>query len=203
MRLRSSAALGIRRSTIIGTFAMVAVLCLLSATNASAALSGTYGASSSTTGTVEISGPGAGPYTVSAGGPGFCVGPPLACGSGSGVSGSAAVSPTQISFTFFGSTDGADGSFTVDLTGFTSSISSVAYVSGSLGGGTLSTSFTPSSFTFTESTTSAFDAIGGDTITFDIVATPEPGSVLLLFTAVAGAVFTGRRRRLRKSPSKA
>ena len=44
--------------------------------------------------------------------PGFCVGPPVACGTGSGVSGSFAfadVTPilSTITFTFFGSTSGA------------------------------------------------------------------------------------------------
>lgn len=56
--------------------------------------------------------------------PGFCVGPPVECASGAGMSGAfsfADLSPSSstITFTFFGGTSGAGpGSFSIDLSDF-------------------------------------------------------------------------------------
>src|SRR5689334_18943981 len=120
MRLRNPAASRTSRGAIMWT--AVALLCLLSATNASAALSGSFNGNVTSTGGVSVTGVSSGPYTVGVSGPSYCVGPPNACGGGNGVSGSTSVTGTQVSYTFFGSTNGISGSFTVDLTGFTTPI---------------------------------------------------------------------------------
>ena len=198
MRLRSPAASRTSRGATISTVALVAVLCLLSATNANAALSGSFNASESTTGGAVITGFSSGPFTVGAGGPGFCLGPPNNCGGGSGVSESTSVTGTQVSYTFFGSTNnlGAGSSFTINLTGFTSSIESFTFVSGSLPGGVLTFSHTSNSLTITESTGSSYNAIGGDTIVFSVVAVPEPGSIVLFGTVLIGLTVLVKRCRL-------
>src|SRR5262245_11994246 len=81
----------------------------------------TYDFTTSVTGNTQISPLGATGAHTDPANPGFCVGPPVACGAGSGVSGAftfSTVSPTQdhIAFSFFGSTAGAGpGSFSLDL----------------------------------------------------------------------------------------
>lgn len=200
MRLRSPAVSRTSRGAIIWTV-MVAGLCLLSATNASAALSGTYNASGSDTPNINLTGLTTGPFTVGGSGPSFCVGPPNACSSGSGVSGSTSVSGTQVAFTFFGSTNSNSGTFTINLINFTTPITGVTYVSGAFNNSPAATftatGFTSSSLTFTGSTTGGFDALGGDTIIFDVTtaaAVPEPSSVVLFSTILVGIMFLGRRR---------
>ena len=200
MRLRSPALSRTSRGAITCAGA-VAALYLLSAPNASAALSGTFNGNLSATGNTQISPSGAvGPFTVGVSGPSFCVGPPLACGSGSGVSGSTSVTATTVTAQFFGSTAGAGpGSFTETLTfGAPNLLITNVTESGSLGGGTLTFSHTSNSITFTETTGSDFNAIGGNTLTFTVTSAtvPEPGSVFLLGTALAGAAVFLKRRRL-------
>ena len=100
----------------------------------------TYDFSTSVTGSTEI-GATPGTYTDTAN-PGFCVGPPVACSSGSGVSGTFTFSsptPTasDITFTFFGSTAVAGpGTFSIDLGDFVTPdherITSITYSSGNL-----------------------------------------------------------------------
>src|SRR5690349_7896569 len=91
-----------------------AALSLAFAPYANATIVGsTYDFSTSITGNTQISpAPGAPTLHTDPTNPGFCVGPPVACGNGSGVSGGftfSTVSPTQdhINFSFFGSTAGA------------------------------------------------------------------------------------------------
>lgn len=174
-----------------------AVLCLIWTTNARADLSGTYNASSSVTGNTQIAGP-SGSFTVGSGGPGFCVGPPVNCGGGQGVSGSATVNPTNVMFSFFGSTAGAGpGSFTINLTGFSGPITGFTLASGSLGGATATTSFTSTSLSATFTTGTDFNALGGTSLTFNVVsaaAVPEVSSVYLLLTAALPVAVWARRR---------
>src|SRR3954451_17996724 len=82
----------------------------------------TYDFSTSTTGNTQISrAPSAPTLHADPANPAFCVGAPVACGAGSGVSGAftfSTVSPTQdhIGFSFFGSTAGAgQAPFAIDL----------------------------------------------------------------------------------------
>lgn len=199
MQLRSPAARRAGQGGIIWTTAFAAFMCLLSASNASAALSGTFNASDTTTLFTVVTGLGSGPFTVGVSGPSFCVGPPNACGSGSGLSGSTAVSATQVAFTFFGSTAGAGpGSFTINLTNFTSPITGVTLVSNGLGGSTVTESHTSSSLAFDFSTGSDYDAIGGERAVFNVTtsAVPEASSVFLLITVFAVVMVAGRRRLL-------
>src|ERR1051325_1258722 len=87
----------------------------LAATSAYADIVGsTFDFSTSTTGATQIGAP-TGSFTDPAN-PGFCVGPPVACGQGAGVSGSFTftdvnTTTSTIAFTFFGSTSNAPGTF--------------------------------------------------------------------------------------------
>ena len=200
MQLRNPATSRTSRGAINTAF-MAGVLCLLSAGSAHSALSGTYNASGSDTPSITLSNLDTGPFTVPGAGPGFCVGPPNSCSSGSGVTGSTTVTGTQVTFTFFGTTNGNAGTFTVNLINFTTPITGVTYVSGAFNNSS-SASFTAtstaSSLSFTGSTSNGFDAFGGSTFVFNVTtaasAVPEPSSVVLLGTLVAGALFMGRRR---------
>ncbi len=105
---------------------------------------------------------------------GFCVGTPTNCSMGSGVSGSVTITANQVSFTFYGSTDPVAGTFSIQISGFTTAINSVTFNSGALTYGTFAlASFTSNSMTFTgTSSGSGFSALGGKTITFNVATTP-------------------------------
>lgn len=176
------------------SIALAAVFCLISATAAKATLVGTYNTTSSTTGTVAFTAaPGPGPFTVGGAGPSFCID-----GDGcvtAGLFGSVSVTGTMVSFTFFGSTVGENGSFTINLTNFNNAITGVTLASGSLIDGTFGlSSSTAHSISFTGSTTTDFDAVGGRTIVFDVTSVPEPSSVVLLSTILVGLIIVARRR---------
>jgi len=201
MQLRNPAAGRTRGGTIACTAMMAGVLCLLSATNASAALSGTFNASGSDTPNINLTDLTTGPFTVGVSGPSFCVGPPNSCSGGSGVTGLTTVSGTQVTFQFFGTTNGNAGTFTINLINFTTPITGVTYVSGAFNNAPdatfVASGFTSTSLSFLGSTTDGFDAFGGNTFVFNVTtaaAVPEPSSVVLLSTLLAGAMFIGRRR---------
>ena len=187
----------------------VALAAIFASTSMANIVGSTYTGNTSTTGNTQISGF-SGTFTDPAN-PGFCVGPPVACGSGSGVSGSftfGQVSPTMdtITFAYFGSTAGAGpGSFSIDLGNFVTldgeTVTGVTYASGSLGGATSTGSFGGGAATFTYSTGSDYNAIGGNFVTFDVTttaATPEPASVAWLLTAIG--LVVGRKRLGRRNP---
>jgi hypothetical protein len=189
---------------------VVAALSLTFATAASATLVGsTYDYSSSTTGNTVLTGSANGTYTDPSN-PGVCVGPPNFCGDSAGLSGSmafATISPTlnTITFTFYGSTAGAGpGSFTLDLGNFVttdgSSITGVSYASGFLGGATNAFNWDGTNAAFTFSTGSDYNAVGGNTIVYNLAmasaTVPEPDSLLMLMGGIGllGLGLIARRK---------
>jgi hypothetical protein len=168
----------------------------------------TYNFSTGVGGSTQISAPSNGAYTDPAN-PGFCVGPPVSCGSGSGLSGQFAFADTSattstITFTFFGSTSGAGpGDFFVDLGNFAllggDTITGVSYASGSLGGATSNVSFNGTTADFKWSTGGDYDAVGGNSVVFDVTeapsAVPEPSSIWLMGTIAAGLLVTVKKLR--------
>jgi hypothetical protein len=174
-----------------------AALSLAFASNANANIVGsTYNFSTSVTGSTTISPSGSGGTHTDPANPLFCVGPPLNCGTDGGVTGFIGFSESsatldKITFTFFGS-NSASGSFTIDLGNFTNlhgeTITSMSLFSGALGSATPAVTWNGTDARFTFSTTSNFNAIGGDTVVFN-VATAVPGPVV--GAGLPGLIFAG------------
>ena len=190
------------------TLFLGAAMTLVFAGNASATIIGaTYAFSTSTTGAVQIS-PFGGPTThTDPANPGFCVGPPVACGQGSGVSGTFAFSTVgpnldRITFTFFGSTFSVAGTFAIQLGNFSTVdgevITGVSYNAGNLSAGDFTNvTFDGVNAIFTGSTASGFNALGGRTVTFNVATreAPEPGALALVGLGLAAGIRRLRRRR--------
>lgn len=184
---------------------LFAAVALISASNAKADIMGsTYQFSTSTTGGVTITSTPFGNYTDPSNAS-FCVGPPTSCNTGSGVSGSytfADITPTlsTITFTFFGSTNSATGSFSIDLGHFVTldgdQISNITFASGNMVGFS-SVNWNGTDAIFTGITASGFNAIDGRTAVFNVTETavPEPGTMLMVGTGLAG-LAGGLRRKL-------
>ena len=190
---------------------VAAALSLAFAANANATIIGsTYDFTTSVTGATQISPLGGPTLHTDPANPGFCVGPPVACGSGSGLSGSFAfstVTPTldHITFTFFGSTAGAGpGTFAIDLGHFVTvdgeKITGVSYSSGNLFNGDFTNvTFNGTDAVFTGSTSNDYAAIGGASVVFNVAtaAVPEPATFALLVSGLLLGLGVIRRRRSR------
>ena len=170
----------------------------------------TYDFTTSVTGNTQISPLGGPTLHTDPANPGFCVGPPVDCGGGHGVSGSFSftnISPTldRITFAYFGSTAGAGpGSFTIDLGNFVTkdgeTITGVTFFSGGLGGASTSVTFDGTHARFTETTSGDYDAIGGNFIAFNVTTTAVPGPIVGaggpgLIAGCCGLLALARRRR--------
>ena len=194
---------------MVRTLVLGAAVTLVFAGNASATIiAATYDFTTSTTGAIQIS-PFGGPTThTDPANPGFCVGPPVACASGSGVSGSFAFSNVgpnldRITFTFFGSTDPVPGTFAIQLGNFSTVdgevITGVTYNAGNFAAGDFtSVTFDGVNALFTGSTASGFNAIGGGTVSFNVATrqAPEPATLLLFGLGALGAGVYRRRSSL-------
>jgi hypothetical protein len=106
-----------------------------------------------------------------------------------------------ITFTYFGSTIGGTGSFTIDLGHFVTLdgevITGVSLASNGLVGATPSVSFNGTDALFKQSTTTSFNAIGGKTAVFDVTTatTPLPAALPLFATGIGGLGLLGWRRK--------
>ena len=171
----------------------------------------TYDFTTSVTGNTQISPLGGPTLHTDPANPGFCVGPPVNCAGGHGLSGFfsfATVTPTldTITFAFAGSTAGAGpGSFSIDLGHFVTTdseqVTGVSFGSGSLGGASSSVTFNSTDVIFTFTTGTDYNAIGGTSVGFNVNTRSVPGPIVgaglpgLIAACCGGLVALARRRR--------
>jgi hypothetical protein len=187
-------------------FLAVALAVVFASTSMANIGGSTYNFTTSVTGSTQISPLGGPTSHTDPANPGFCVGPPLACNTGSGVSGSftfndVTATMSTITFSFFGSTNAAPGTFKIDLGNFVlpdgDHITNVTYASGNFNTGDFSSvSWNGTDAIFTGSTATNYDAINGVHVVFNVTeVTPEPrfyGVLLVGLLALAGIVVRNR-----------
>jgi hypothetical protein len=136
--------------------------------------------------------------------PGFCIASGCDSDPTAFTGGFTFSSPTStmsdITFSFFGSSGGGPGTFSIDLSNFVTTdherITAITHTSGNLVAGDFTNvTWNGTTAVFTGSTGSDYNAIGGSVIVFDATtAVPEPATWAMMLLGFAGLGFVSYRK---------